>query len=74
LRVQDIITRISETEDLHEAIALNTYARAELARLVAIRTRIKAAHTQPLSEEQLAMAAAQAAERQFMDFTQETLR
>ena len=74
LRVQDIITRIGETEDLHEAIALNTYARAELARLVAIRTRIKAAHTQPLSEEQLAMAAAQAAERQFMDFTQETLR
>ena len=48
--------------------------RAELARLVAIRTRIKAAQTQPLSEEQLAMAAAQAAERQFMDFTQETLR
>jgi hypothetical protein len=74
LRVQDIITRIGETEDLHEAIALNTYARAELARLVAIRTRIKAAHTQPLSEEQIAMAAAQAAERQYMDFTQETLR
>jgi hypothetical protein len=74
LRVQDIITRIGETEDLHEAIALNTYARAELARLVAIRTRIKAAHTQPLSEEQLAMAAAQAAERQFMDFTLESLR
>ena len=71
---QDIITRIGETEDLHEAIALNTYARAELARLVAIRTRIKAAHTQPLSEEQLAMAAAQAAERQFMDFTLESLR
>ncbi|MFN7177474.1 MAG: lytic transglycosylase domain-containing protein, partial [Thermaurantiacus sp.] len=60
LRVQDIIRRIGETEDIHEAIALNTYARAELARLVAIRTRIKAAHTQPLSEEQLAMAAAQA--------------
>lgn len=74
LRVQDIITRIGETEDLHEAIALNTYARAELARLVAIRTRIKATHTQPLSEEQLAMAAAQAAERQFMDFTLENLR
>ena len=74
LRVQDIIRRIGETEDIHEAIALNTYARAELARLVAIRTRIKAAHTQPLSEEQLAMAAAQAAERQFMDFTLENLR
>ena len=74
LRVQDIITRIGETEDLHEAIALNTYARAELARLVAIRTRIKAAHIQPLSEEQLAMAAAQAAERQYMNFNQENLQ
>ena len=74
LRVQDIITRIGETEDLHEATLLNTYARAELARLVAIRTRIKASHTRAMSEEQLAMAAAQAAERQFMDFTQETLR
>lgn len=73
-RVQGIITRIGETDDLHEAIALNTYARAELARLVAIRTRIKAAHTQPLSEEQLAMASAHAAERQFMNFTQENLR
>ena len=74
LRVQGIITRIGETEDLHEAIALNTYARAELARLVAIRTRIKAAHTEPLSAEQIAMAAAQAAERQYMDFTLETLQ
>ena len=74
LRVQDIIRRIGETEDLHGAVALNTYARAELARLVAIRTRIKAADTQPLSEEQLAMAAAQAAERQFMNFTLESLR
>ena len=74
LRVQDIITRIGQTEDLHEASALTTYARAELARLVAIRTRIKAAHTRALSEEQLAMAAAQAAERQYMDFTLESLR
>jgi hypothetical protein len=74
LRVQDIIRRIGETGDLHEAVALNTYARAELARLVAIRARIKAAHTEACSEEQLAMAAAQAAERQYMDFTQETLR
>jgi len=73
-RVQDIITRIGETEDLHEAVALNTYARAELARLVAIRTRIKAAHTQPLSEEQITMAAARGFERQYMDFTLETLR
>lgn len=74
LRVQDIIARIGETRDIHEAIALNTYARAELVRLVAIRTRLKAAQTQPLSDAQIAMAAAQAAERQYMTFTLETLR
>lgn len=74
LRVQDIIERIGETEDLHEALALNTYARAELARLVAIRTRLKAARTEPMSAEQIALAAAQAAERHYMDFSQETLR
>ena len=72
-------TRIARTaERLIEpgmSIAIDTGTTTlELARLVAIRTRIKAAHTQPLSEEQLAMAAAQAAERQFMDFTQEVLR
>ena len=39
-----------------------------------IRTRLKAAQTQPLSDEQLAIAAAQAAERRFMDFTMEDLR
>jgi hypothetical protein len=74
LRVQGIITRINDSEDLHEALALNTYARAELARLVAIRTRIKAAQTEPLRAEQIAMAAAQAAERHYMDFTLETLQ
>ena len=73
-RLNDIIELIRTTEDVQAAIALNTYARAELARIVAIRTRLKAAQTQPLSDEQLAMAAAQAAERRFMDFTMEDLR
>lgn len=73
-RLHDIINLIGMTEDLQAAIALNTYARAELARIVAIRTRLKAAQTQPLSDEQLALAAAQAAERRFMDFTMEDLR
>lgn len=73
-RLQDIIRRIGTTTDVQEAIALNTYARAELARIVAIRTRLKAAQTQPLSDEQIALAAAQAAERQFMDFRLEDLR
>ena len=69
LRVQDIITRIGETEDLHEAIALNTYARAELVRLVAARIRLQAARTRVLSAEELAQASARMAEGAFMDFT-----
>lgn len=73
LRVQDIITRIGETDDIHAAMSLNTYARAELARLIAIRTRLKAAHTHPLSAAELAMAAAQAREQDFMQFDLEAL-
>lgn len=73
-RLHDIISIIGTTEDVQESIALNTYARAELARIVAIRTRLKAAQTQPLSDEQIALAAAQAAERRFMDFRLEDLR
>ena len=74
LRVQDIITRIGETDDIHAAMSLNTYARAELARLVAIRTRLKAAHTRPLGAAELAMAAAQAREQDFMQFDLEALQ
>ncbi len=73
-RVQDIITRIGETDDIHAAISLNTYARAELARLIAIRTRLKAAHTRPLSAAELAMAAAQDREQDFMQIDLEVLR
>ena len=74
LRVQDIITRIGETDDIHAAMSLNTYARAELTRLMAIRTRLKAAHTRPLGAGELAMAAAQAREQDFMQFDLEVLR
>lgn len=73
-RVQDIVRRIGETDDIHVAMSLNTYARAELARLIAIRTRLKAAHTRPLSAAELAMAAAQAREQDFMQFDLEALR
>ena len=73
-RLHDIISLIRTTEDLQASIALNTYARAELARIVAIRTRLKAAQTQPVSDEQIALATAQAAERRFMDFRLEDLR
>lgn len=73
LRVQDIIIRAGETSDIHEAMSLNTYARVELTRLMAIRIRLKAAHTRPLSAAELAMAAAQAREQEFMHFDLEVL-
>jgi len=69
LRIQDIVERISETEDAQESVALNTYARAELVRLVAARIRLQAARTRVLSAEELAQASARMAEGAFMDFT-----
>ena len=69
LRISDIVERISETEDVQESIALNTYARAELVRLVAARIRLQAARTRVLSAEELALASARMAEGAFMEFT-----
>lgn len=73
LRVRNIVERIGQTTDIQESMALNTYARAELVRLVSVLTRLKAARTRPLSDAELAMAAAQLREQQFMDFTLEEL-
>ncbi|MCI2400887.1 lytic transglycosylase domain-containing protein [Aliiroseovarius sp. N1Y82] len=73
LRIQDIVTRIGSTSDVQESMALNTYARAELVRLMAARIRLKAARTQPLTAAQLAQAAARMAEGNFMEFTLEVL-
>ncbi|MCX7561374.1 lytic transglycosylase domain-containing protein [Sulfitobacter sp. F26204] len=69
LRIADIVEQISETEDVQESIALNTYARAELVRLVAARVRLQAARTRVLSSEELAQASARMAEGAFMEFT-----
>jgi len=74
LRVQDIVIRIGDTRDIQESLALNTYARAELVRLMAARIRLKAARTQPLSAAQLAQAAARMADQDFMEFTLEDLK
>ena len=73
LRIQDIVARIGTTEDIQESLALNTYARAELVRLVAARIRLKSARTRALSAAQLAQAAARMAEQDFMEFTLEDL-
>ena len=73
LRIRDSVIRIGETEDIQESMALNTYARAELVRLMAARIRLQAARTQPLRAAQLQQAAARMAEQDFMEFTLEDL-
>jgi len=73
LRVRDIVTRIGSTSDVQESMALNTYARAELVRLIAAMTRLQAARTQPLSAEQLRLATARMQEQEFMTITIEDL-
>lgn len=73
LRVRDIVTRIGTTADVQESMALNTYVRAELVRLIAAMTRLQAARTQPLSAEQMRLAAARMQEQDFMTFIIEDL-
>jgi hypothetical protein len=73
LRIRDIVTRIGTTTDVQESLALNTYARAELVRLIAARIRLKAVRTEALSAADLARAAARMAENEFMEFTLEDL-
>ncbi|RLQ84959.1 lytic transglycosylase domain-containing protein [Notoacmeibacter ruber] len=72
-RTISIIERIETTSDVHEALSLNTLARAELGRAIAMWARLQSVNIQPLSAEQIATAAAMAAERRYMDFTLEDL-
>lgn len=73
LRIRDIVTRIGTTADVQESMALNSYARAELVRLIAAMTRLQAARTQPLSAEQMRLAVARMQEQEFMTFIIEEL-
>lgn len=73
-RLRSIVTRIRRTADAEEAMALNTYARAEIARLMVMMVRLQAANTRPLSAEQVAMAALVADERAYADFTLEPMQ
>ncbi len=73
LRVRDIVTAIGRTRDIQESVALNTYARAELVRLIAARLRLKAVRARPLAAAQLADATARRADAVFMNITWESL-
>ena len=67
-RLEDAMSRLNHTTNAAEAMALNSYVRAEFARLLVIRTRLVAARSKPMSAEQVAAASAFAQERAFMNF------
>ena len=68
-RLHAIVGQISSASDVQEAMALNSYARAELARLLTMTMRLRAADLQTVSAEQVAVAMEIAHERQFMDLS-----
>ena len=67
-RLEEAMSRLGDTTNAAEAMALNSYVRAEFVRLLVIRTRLVAARSKPMTAEQIAGASAFAQERAFMNF------
>lgn len=65
-RVKTIITTMQQNQNPAQAWVLNTYARAEMARVLALRSRVLAAGSKTVSAVALQQAAAHAAERNYM--------
>lgn len=68
-RLHAIVSAIGDAPDVQQAMALNSYARAELARLLVVTMRLQAAQVQTLTAEQIAAATAIAQERQYLNLT-----
>ncbi|OJH43408.1 lytic transglycosylase domain-containing protein [Paracoccus sp. SM22M-07] len=68
-RLEEAMSRIPETVNAAEAMALNTYVRTEFARLLVVRTRLVSARVKPLTADQVAAASAFIQERNFMKFS-----
>lgn len=67
-RIRSIIERIKTTSDVTESMSLNSYAKAELVRLLALYTRTRAANSQQMSAEAIELAVDQALASQFLSF------
>ncbi|MDP5218822.1 lytic transglycosylase domain-containing protein [Ruegeria sp. 2205SS24-7] len=65
-RLAAIIRQIDEMPDIKRAIELNTYARAEIGRLLNLRIRLMAANHQRVAAHGRHLAADRLAERDFM--------
>lgn len=70
-RLKDIILQMKANENPAQAWVLNTYARAEMARILALKVRLDAVTAKMVSADALQQAAAQASERQYMQFSVE---
>ncbi|WFE77210.1 lytic transglycosylase domain-containing protein [Roseinatronobacter sp. S2] len=70
-RLASIVTQVGQGKDWAEAQALNTYARAEIGRLLVLSMRMQAARARPLSAQQLMVIAQMADEKRFSDLTLE---
>ena len=68
-RLKAIISQMEQNQNPSQAWALNTYARAEMGRIMALRVRVLAAETKTVSAEALQQAAAHAEERNYMTFS-----
>jgi soluble lytic murein transglycosylase-like protein len=68
-RLKAIISQMEQNQNPSQAWALNTYARAEMGRIMALRVRVLAAQNKTVSAEALHQATAHAEERKFMKFS-----
>lgn len=68
-RLKAIISQMEQNQNPSQAWALNTYARAEMARIMALRVRVLASENKTVSAEALQQATAHAEERKYMTFS-----
>lgn len=68
-RLKAILEQMKANQNPTKAWALNTYARAEMVRVMALRARLMAVQTVQVGAEALQDAADRAEERQFFNFT-----
>lgn len=70
-RLVAIISQMQQNQNPSKAWALNTYARAEMGRLMALRMRIQAAQNKTVSAAAIHQATIYAEERAFLEFSNE---
>lgn len=68
-RLKDIMLQMKANENPTKAWVLNTYARAEMVRIMSLRMRMLAVETRQVSAEALQEAADHAEEKAFFNFT-----